>query len=409
VYGPEAYGVFAFFLAIANSISPIATLQLPSGFVAAKDDNEFYDMVKLTCSVLLAGTVICSLAIFFFQQPLLATVHGETLGWLAWFIPIYFFFMGFDNLLVGWNIRLKEFGRSALIKVFSITVSKGITLLAGIVYPPAALGMIVGNLIVYPFESIYKLSAQLRGNAAVMISGVHTWEPWKTLRKFSGYPLYITPGAVINNLSSQLPVYFFSIYFASSYTGFFALAGSLVTMPMSIVINSSTTVFLQKAAELQQTDPEKLGLYVSRLYKRLFAISIVSLSVFALVSDYVFKWVFGGAWELSGVFASFIAMGAIMSVPATPLTVLFRLMFRERLNFIINISFVVIKALVLWLTIVYYHDIMIAIIIYSAVMMLSYIAHLFFIFRISGLPVKMLVRDSFIAILFFAFIILVKL
>jgi O-antigen/teichoic acid export membrane protein len=60
IYGPEAYGVFALFIAVVNNLSPLSTLQFPSGYVATKNDGEFYRIVKITLGVLIFGTTVYS-------------------------------------------------------------------------------------------------------------------------------------------------------------------------------------------------------------------------------------------------------------------------------------------------------------------------------------------------------------
>lgn len=406
VYGPEIYGIFAFFSAIVNSIVPVSTFQFPSGFVAAKDDNEFYDLLKLTFIVLLLSTGLITIAIVFFQHPIFGFLSDIDLGAYAFMIPVYFFLMGFDNLLVGWNIRLKEFERTAVTKVFSVVFSKGAALLAGMI-KPVPMGMIGGNLLLYPFESIFKISAKLRKDFANLRKN-HQPSLWETFKRFRGYPTYITSSMVINNLSTQLPIYFFSLSFPPSHAGFFSLAGSLVTMPLSIMINSSTTVFLQKAAETQQTNPDLLGFHVQSLYKKLFLFSVLPLVVFSLTSDWIFTLVFGDAWALSGTFASYLAIGAVFTVPAYPLSVLFRILFRERLNFLINTTFTLIKLLVLWIGAVYYKDIVLSIILYSATTMVLCVVNLFFIFRLTSLNTKIIFRDFAVVVLIFILLVILK-
>jgi O-antigen/teichoic acid export membrane protein len=408
VYGPEIYGVFALFMAIVSNIVPFSTMQFPSGFVAAKTDNEFYDLVKLTLALLFLGTLLSIIIIFFFQQSIFRATGTIELGVFAWFIPVYFFFMGLDNLLTGWNIRLKEFGRSALTKVISVAFSKGCALVAGIVQVPTPFGMILGNLLIYPLDSGLKISSGLLGDFANLRKHSHE-TLWHTLTKFRGYPLYITPGLIINSLSSQLPIYFFSLAFAPAYSGYFALAGSLVLTPMAIIINSSTTVFLQKAAEILQTFPERLGSYVLDLHNKLFLISLVSLTVFSLVSKWVFSFVFGDQWEQAGVFASFLAISAILTVPTNPLMVIFRLMFRERINFFINIIFVFLKMAVLWLGAVYYADILISIVLFCGVTIISQAVYLFYIFKLTNLNLKIVIRDFVIVSILFAILVLLNL
>lgn len=409
VYGPEIYGVFALFTAVVNSLAPLSTLQFPSGYVAARDQNEFHNLILITMLVIIGGTFLVTGVIFVFYDIVFRSLSDISIERYAFFIPLYFFFMGIDNMLVGWNIRIKEFERSAVTKILSVVVSKGITLVAGIVRQPTPLGMVVGNLLVYPLESTFKLSGKLRNEFKNLLDARKS-DIVGTLKRFKGYPLYSAPGLVISNLASQLPIYFFSLAFAPSYAGYFALAGSLVSVPLSIVVNSSTTVFLQKAAELQQeADAEVMRDYVHNLYKRLFFISIFPLVLFALSSDYIFQVVFGEVWKPAGVFAGFIAITSVFGVSSQPISVLFRLKFRERLNFILNISQIAAKAAVLWIGTMLVGDIYVAVILFCAVNLLGNFVVLYFTFRISQMDTRILFRDLAVTATLFILLIAFKL
>jgi O-antigen/teichoic acid export membrane protein len=408
IYGPASYGLFALFIAITNTLSALSTLQYPSGFVAAKDDGEFYRIVRITLIVLVGFVLLSFIVLGFYDQEILEIFHVEELAPYVLLIPVYQFFMGMDYLLQGWNIRLKEFKRGALSKIFSTVLSKGVAIGWGLLVAPSAMGMIIGNLIVYPFESLIKLSQSVKQGISELFKP-NTWTEWRsTLHAFRAYPLYITPGIIISNLSNQLPVYYFSMAFNQTLVGFFALANSIVSMPLYIIINSSTTVFLQKAAEVKLTAPERLKDLVKRLYQRLFVISFIPLAAFAFLSDWVFVLLFGKDWQQAGVFSAFLAISAIFSVAALPLSVLFRLLNHERTNLIINIVFVVIKFGALWWGI-HNEDIVFSIIGYSLATMLSYIVYLLFVFRMVRLSAWSLLRDTVIVGALFIIILWIKL
>lgn len=407
IYGPASYGLFALFIAISNTLSSLVTFQLPSGYVAARDDGEFYRLLRATFIVLAAFVVFSFAVIGFFGDDMLRFFKIEELAPYIYLIPVYLFFMGLDYLLQGWNIRLKEFKRGAFSKVFSIVFSKGLAVVWGTLISPSAMGLIIGNLFVYPFESFGKLShAVKKGFPNILKKSMR--DEWRsTYTAFRAYPLYITPGMIISNLSSQLPVYYFSIMFNQTLVGFFALASSVVSMPLNVIISSSTTVFLQKAAEVRLTAPEQLKDLVKRLYHRLFLVSLVPLACFAVISQWAFVLLFGEKWQQAGTFSAFLAIGAIFSVSAQPLAVLFRLTNHERTNFLINVVFVGVKFAGLWWGIVK-EDILLSIVGYSLATMLSYVVYLFCIFRIVGLSVFPLLRDMIIVVALFIILLLVK-
>lgn len=408
IYGPEVYGLFALFMSITNNLSPLATLQFPAGYVVARNEDEFQNLLKLTFLSLIFFTGMTCLLTYLFSVELLTFFNAKTLIPYAVFIPLYIFFIGFDFTLLGWNIRLKEFKRGAFGKVLAIAGSKGFTVGYGFFIAPVAPGMIVGNLLSYPFESLIKFSRSIRNDFHKVFQRVSLRELNITFQRFRAYPLFVTTGSIINNISNVLPIYYFSAAFTQSTVGYFALASSLVTMPVNIIVASSTTVFLQRAADVHLNAPDELKALTHRLYKRLFWPSFVALVIFALVSEWAFVLVFGETWRPAGVFASFLAITSVFSVPANPLSVLFRIVNRERTNFIINVSFTILKFAGLFWGI-QQGEIIYSIIGFSLASMISYGIQLFCIFDIVKLNKTMLIRDFCMVLLLFLGLVLIKL
>jgi O-antigen/teichoic acid export membrane protein len=110
---------------------------------------------------------------------------------------------------------------------------------------------------------------------------------------------------------------------------------------------------------------------------------------------------------MAGLFASYLAIGAIFSVPAQPLSVLFRLMHFERVNLTLNISFVILKFAALWVGI-YHNNLVVAIIGYSFVTIVSFVTTLFLIFNIVKQSKKILLMHTLIVLMLFTIIVLIR-
>lgn len=380
VYGPENYGIFALFSAVASNFALISTFQLPTGYVAANSKRELHILLQLTFFILVFFTTLSIVVLIFFKDDFVNFFDAGNLDLLVYFIPFYIFFMGLDYILLGWNICLKQFSRGALAKITSVIVSKSTTLLYGIL-TPTAMGIIVGNFLIYPLESAVKFSKEVRADFSTVIKLVEWKELKKVIHRFKSYPLLVTPGLLVTNLNGQLPVFCFSFYFQQANVGLFALANSIITVPISIITNSTTTVFLQKAAETQQSDPSLLGHLVLSLHKKLFFLFFLPLTIFAFISEWAFSLVFGSVWQQAGVYAAFLSISAILSVPQQPLSVLFRLMFREHHNLLLSTASIVMRVTGLAVG-VFYRDIKIAVAGYALASILTMALSLALIFRI---------------------------
>lgn len=404
IYGPDIYGIFALFIAIVNNLSPLSTFQFPSGYVAAENEKEFHILLKITFGILLTISFLSTLGVLLFGQAILEFFGEGNPGVYAYFFPLYIFFMGLDNLLSGWCIRIKQFQRSAFAKVVSVFTSKGITLAIGIFSSTTPFGMILGNLINYPADTLFKTTRAMRTSFLKIFEQGSFSEVKSVWKKFKAYPLFITPGIIISNLSAQLPVYIFSLNFSQTSVGLFALANGIIAIPLSIITNSSTTVFLQKAAETQQKNLTHLKGLVRSLNQKMFLFGAISFCSFALISPTIFEIVLGETWREAGVIASFLVVSAILNVPVIPLSVLFRLMGFERVNFVINVSTVFIRLAGLAVG-VYFKDITLSVIGYCLATIISSMISQMFIFRIVNLSLWLLVKYFLSVLLFFGFLV----
>ncbi|MFN3839750.1 MAG: oligosaccharide flippase family protein [Cyclobacteriaceae bacterium] len=397
LYGPAAYGTFALFMAVINNVSPLATLQYPTGYVTIKNDDDFYKMIQLTLWVIISFATFSGLIIFFAGKYLLTFFEWQAIEAFLWFMPVYFFLIGVDSMLLGWSIRLKEFKRSAAGKIISTTSSKLTTLLFGIFARADASGIIIGNALQFPLDSLARMGTSMRKqfrNINRLISFQDARRLWNTYR---AYPFFVTTGLLLSNFGNQLPVYIISFYFGQTTLGWFALAFSLVSMPMNVLISSSTTVFLQKAAEVHQDNPVQLGSIALQLYTKLFLVGLISLTVLAVVSLPLFVLIFGEPWRESGVFASFLAISFIPGVAANPISVLFRVLHQEHKNLSLNMLHIVLKGVGL-LVGVMFNNATAVIIGYVLATIIGYAIQLYVIFGMVKVNRSIVVRDMLITL-----------
>lgn len=343
IFSPAQYGLFAVFIAIASNLSSLSTLQLPTGFVAARNKSDLRNLVQLSLISLFLFTLLVTLTIGLFRDELAALFDIRDLGIAIYLIPAQVFFMGLDYILLGWNVSLKEFARGAWGRILSVVVGKSSTLAWGIWLVPHSLGLIVGNLLISAIDSAVKFSRSIRSEIRGLWTDIDGNTLRQTLRTYSSYPLLVTPGVIVVAVSQQLPLFFFTRYFTAEWAGFYALASTVVAMPLQMIISPTTTVFLQKAAEVNATERTRLGDLVSKLFRNLFAVSFGGLIIFVLVSEWLFSFVFGDKWALAGLYAGFIAVMMILQVPQQPIAVLFRLCGKEAHNFWLNVVGLVLR------------------------------------------------------------------
>jgi O-antigen/teichoic acid export membrane protein len=407
IYGPQAYGLFALFIGLANALAPFATLQLPSGFPMVKDGEAFRRLLKSTISWLLLFVGLSLLFVLWGGRWLSNVLHAPELKPLLFLVPIQLLLMGLDEILLGWSIRQSEFRRSAVGRTVAVVTGKLTTVLLGIFFGAHAAGIIAGNLLQYPLDSLLKASRAMRSELPSVFPLPGPRSLFTVLRKYSSYPAFVATGVALSNLGNQLPIYLLSAFHGGESAGLFAMASSLVLMPLNVVINSSSAVFLQKSSQVLHADPVALGTLTRKLHSRLFWLGALALVGFALVSDIVISWLLGEPWRDAGKFAGIIAAGSLFTASSFTLSVIYRQLNRERINFINQVMFFAFKAIALLLAI-RYGDILTAVLAYTAVSVATSFVNLLVIFRLLREDRKELIIQFVFAVVALAGIFMLK-
>jgi O-antigen/teichoic acid export membrane protein len=104
----------------------------------------------------------------------------------------------------------------------------------------------------------------------------------------------------------------------------------------------------------------------------------------AFSGKWVFSVIFGAEWEASGTMAGFIAASA-MAIVSSPLSSIYRILSKQRLEFYLNILFVMLKALAL-LPGIYYENIGLSVISYCLVSFMCSAISILTIFQLLSIP-----------------------
>jgi O-antigen/teichoic acid export membrane protein len=151
----------------------------------------------------------------------------------------------------------------------------------------------------------------------MLFSGIHrqlgevrrpfSWARIKAVAwQYREYPFYVMPTAYLSNLAGQLPIFFLTTGFGTGAVGLYAFSTSLLELPLNLIGNAVAPVFLQKATETYQQEPERLRQICLDLYNRLFYLGLLPFGVITVFGDWIFRFVFGAEWEQAGVFTGYL-------------------------------------------------------------------------------------------------------
>jgi len=185
----------------------------------------------------------------------------------------------------------------------------------------------------------------------------------------------------------EAPSLLFAGYYGVEVAGWFFLTQKVLSVPLSLIGNSVSQVFLGEAARLLKEPPKLQNLY-RQLNKKLFAIGLLPAIILAIGGSSIFKLVFGHEWVQSGTYAQVMAF-VFLAKLTTDSVINFAVIERQDLSFIWALIRLVLVLFSILLPAWYGRPGFWAIVSFSSAMIVSYVLkYVMWEFAIMRIPVQ---------------------
>lgn len=306
IYPPSSYGLFAVFNSIVANATLFSTLTYQNAFLLPRLRERFHALVHLSFGLSVLMLVVMSSAVALWRAPLLHLLNAEELGNWVYVVPATVFVYNLVMIMHAWYLRTKDFAKRAGTDVGTSLVGRGLTLGVGYMLHGSPTGLLLGD--VFTKASSFLL---------LFFSGIHrqvrevaSTFSWQRIRsvahEYREYPFYVMPTAYLNTLASQLPILVLTSSFGTTAVGLYAFSTSLLELPINLIGNAIAPVFLQKANETYEQEPERLKQLCLDLYNKLFYLGLLPFGILSIFGDWIFKLAFGARWEQAGLFTAFL-------------------------------------------------------------------------------------------------------
>ena len=312
VYGPEAYGLMGTFNSIISIIGPAAALTYPIAIVLPKSDYNARGLIKLS---LLFTTIIAVLSIIIltiFNNQIIDTFNLNEISNYLFLIPIVVFFAGLLQVSEQWLIRTKQFSINARVTFFHSAIINGGKTGIGLIYPSAAVLVVLTALGDGLKATLMILFAKKRKNKIGQGNKKQNekekrYNLKELAQKYISFPLYRAPETFLNAISQSLPILMLTAFFGPVSAGFYTLGRSVMGVPGQLIGKSIGDVFYPRIAEAANKK-EKLTPIINKATLSLGVIGIVPFGLVILFGPSLFSFVFGSEWYVAGEYARWIAL-----------------------------------------------------------------------------------------------------
>lgn len=343
VFPPEAYGNFAIFNSISMVSSIVLLMGYPSSYVLIKEDCEAntlisFQLISIALFSLFLG-IVSTLVFFLFTKPF---------DHLYLLIPLGILTNGMMSILSSWNIRAKKFKLSSRLEGIGAPSMRLITLFIGWLTKGNLNGLIYGNIIGRFSINIINLYRFLIAEK----QPIRRLSP-KALKsiflKFSRYPKYILPNQLLGYFAGQIPVFALAYLFDNKHLGFYSMSVTLFSLPIQMIINSISPVFLEKANRAYDRSEEELKIFTTKLIKVIQFTSLIPLVILIVFSEEIIVFALGESWLVTSKVIKIMAFYIFLELTIRPLSGIFLIYKKENtvlklsitLNLFISILFIV--------------------------------------------------------------------
>jgi O-antigen/teichoic acid export membrane protein len=303
IYHPEDYGLLASYTAIANVAASVATLHYQHGVLTEKTEQRAHQMALLSLLATLGvAAVIVPVAVgVFFLDPFESATHGHRLWFLM--LPVSTVVSGASLAAIAVANRARAYRRLAVMQISAAAAS--------------ALGSLAFGLAGMRSDALllaYVMSQAVSLGFSISIATRHqVWRHRASTRKiFSlaykhrGYPMFTMPGALVQSIGLQLPIFTLTYLGEASLLGSFSRAQSLLILPISLLSGAIGRVYFQRATEDYNRTGNCRPIFLKAM-PLIFVLAFPFLVLFGVFGPSVITLYLGDNWKEAGQVAQILA------------------------------------------------------------------------------------------------------
>ena len=335
LYTPEEFGNFAFYYSFFVIMSVIVTARYDLAVILPKIKSNAFQVVSLSFIMTLFNSALILLSILIFEDYLINFLKKYNIVNWIYFLPLSVFLNGIFRTAYQWFTREKLFrliAKLLVLQSFSMIIFQ---IILSFVNKLHFIGLILGQIIGQIFVFIYCLYKFFKDT-------YKSYRP-KSLRqiglakRYINFPKFVLIAHTLNAISAYIPNILFSIFFSTTVAGFYLIADRVISAFNSIVGNAVTDVFKQQASEAYKKRGECYIEYKNVL-KKLIIISIIPYGLLFLFLPNIFAFIFGESWGKAGIYAQILTPMFIVKFVTGPLSVMFVVAEKQRLDLYWQIS-----------------------------------------------------------------------
>lgn len=322
LYSPEYFGGLAFIISMVSIFTVVANLRLELAIVLPKYLKTSQIIFIISFLINSSFAIIIGVLLYFTKDRFsLAFNFDLEFKYIVALIALVFFNSNF-NAFTYFNIRIKEFKNNSVSTVIRSLFTNIFQVVFGIL-SPSIMGLLIGQIIGRFMAICFFIFKGLRTKLFTNIS-ISKKKTLYVLKRYKSFPLFSAPQALINSLSTNIPVFILSFFFSPYIVGLYWFTERLLKMPTTFLGSSIRQVFFQKVSHDVNNNKSVFSNY-KKISLYLLVLGLVPVVLLFVYGTQLFEFVFGNEWGEAGLYAPWLAIAWFSALSIFPAVVLIQI------------------------------------------------------------------------------------
>jgi O-antigen/teichoic acid export membrane protein len=306
LFDVQAFGIYAIFSAIVNSIASAACLKFEQAILLEKAEPGADMVLRLCVVVSLMVSAAGLMGFILLDFVAISDAYKRSAPLLMEFGALNIFSLGLFNGLYFWFTRRGDFRGLGIYQFSRSLVAVVLQLLFSLIGRKAVY-LVMGQVIGLIIATILLLVLGRGRVHRILGRGYDVGEMARLAARYKTFPMYGAPQVLGRLISQNLPALLLPVFFGPAQSGLYWLAYRMLIMPSQIVVESTRSVFFREAAEIHRDRGDlRRAMLRPAIYLGLFSLA-VSAGLW-VAGPFLFGLVFGPQWREAGLYAALISI-----------------------------------------------------------------------------------------------------
>lgn len=342
IYSPAEFGLFANYTSFFIVLALISNLRYEQAIVLPKSQIESVRLLIFCFILSITAIILYTLGLLSFSRFEWAASNDLFKTKIIYLLPASLIFLvvfSLMNQMIVRNEKYSLFSINGIINSSALSIGQISFGLLGF----GVFGLIFGNIFSNLCSSLFYASKLYPLKAVEWLKKAWNWDKITvSAKKYIEFPKYV----LFSELAYTTSQYFMPVVLLGFYgpvvAGFYALANRITRLPLIVIGNSFANVFKIEANK-QYIELGHCRPIFKSTFKKIIAVVFIPFVLLAILSPYLFGWVFGEDWSEAGQYVRVLSIMMVFEFVFLPYKFIFYIFKRQKVLMWLQITLIVLS------------------------------------------------------------------